>query len=135
QQAQPQPYPQQYQRPVPPPYQEPPPRRAAPEPRRDRREPRPPSRSANPMRIPGLGCLKGCLFVILILVVVVVLVWNFTPIQDWIADGRSFWDTVTDWFDDVREWLGLIEEADQQRQQIQENLENLESRADLQPSE
>ncbi|RMI39915.1 serine/threonine-protein kinase [Streptomyces triticirhizae] len=107
----PPPPPQQYQRPVPPPYQEPPQRRQA-EPRRER-EPRGRSRGANPMRIPGLGCLKGCLFMLLILVVIGFLIWNFTPLQDWIADGRSFWDTVTDWFDDLREMLGLIDEAQQ----------------------
>ncbi|MDT0267840.1 serine/threonine-protein kinase [Streptomyces sp. DSM 44915] len=112
--------PQQYQPPVPPPYQEPAPRRSA-EPRPER-EPRGRSRGANPMRIPGLGCLKGCLFMVLILVVIGFLVWNFTPLQDWIADGRSFWNTVTDWFDDIREKLGLIEEAGQNVEEIQDNL-------------
>ncbi|MDT0322294.1 serine/threonine-protein kinase [Streptomyces millisiae] len=117
QQYQPQQYqqqPQRYQPPVPPRYQEPAPRRND--------EPRGRSRSANPMRIPGLGCLKGCLFMVLILVVICFLVWNFTPLQDWIADGRSFWDTVTGWFDDVREWLGLIEEANQQVEDIQNSV-------------
>ncbi|WP_326596940.1 serine/threonine-protein kinase [Streptomyces sp. NBC_01803] len=123
-QPQPQPYPQQYQqpqqyqRPVPPPYQEPPPRRAP--------EPRGRSRSANPMRIPGLGCLKGCLFILFILAVVVFLVWNFTPLHDWIADGRSFWDTVTEWYDEVREMLGLIEEAQQTGEDIQNGISNSE---------
>ncbi|RKN07797.1 serine/threonine-protein kinase [Streptomyces radicis] len=120
----PYPPPQQYQRPVPPPYQEPQPRRRDAEPPRRDREPRSRSRSANPMRIPGLGCLKGCLFMVLILVVIGFLVWNFTPLQDWIADGRSFWEATQDWFDDVREWMGLIEEADQQRQEIEENISN-----------
>ncbi|MGK5529468.1 serine/threonine-protein kinase [Streptomyces sp. URMC 129] len=124
QQPQQQPYPpqyhqpQQYQRPVPPPYQEPRPRRAP--------EPRGRSRSANPMRIPGLGCLKGCLFMLVLLAVIVFLVWNFTPLQDWIADGRSFWDTVTDWYDDVREMLGLIEEAQQTGEDIQNSIPNNE---------
>ncbi|TDC22515.1 serine/threonine protein kinase [Streptomyces sp. 8K308] len=116
-QPQPQQYqapPQRYQPPVPPRYQEPAPRRND--------EPRGRSRSANPMRIPGLGCLKGCLFMVLILVVICFLVWNFTPLQEWIADGRSFWDTVTGWFDDVREWLGLIEEANQQVEDIQNSV-------------
>ncbi|UED86038.1 serine/threonine-protein kinase [Streptomyces profundus] len=119
---QPQQYPQQqqYQRPAPPPYQEPPPRRAATP--RDEREPRGRSRSANPMRIPGLGCLKGCLFMVLILVVIGFLVWNFTPLQDWIADGRSFWNTVTDWFEDAGEWLGLIDEASDNVSELQEDL-------------
>ncbi|WP_049580624.1 serine/threonine-protein kinase [Streptomyces sp. SBT349] len=115
--------PQQYQRPVPPPYQEPQPRRGA-EPRQDRREPRQRSRSANPMRIPGLGCLKGCLFMALILVVICFLVWNFTPLQEWIADGKSFWEATKDWFDDVREWMGLIEDTQDQIGQVEEDLPN-----------
>ncbi|WP_129842316.1 serine/threonine-protein kinase [Streptomyces sp. RFCAC02] len=126
--AQPQPYqqapqyqqPQQYRQPVPPQQPVPPRRRDEPRPERGR------SRSANPMRIPGLGCLKGCLLVIVVLVVIAFLVWNFTPLQEWIADGRSFWDTVTDWFDDVREWLGLIDEANDTVNDIQENLPNSE---------
>nr|WP_234347453.1 hypothetical protein [Streptomyces specialis] len=61
---------------------------------------------------------------LLILAVVVFLVWNFTPLQDWIADGRSFWDTVTDWYDEVREMLGLIEEAQRTGEDIQNDIEN-----------
>jgi serine/threonine protein kinase, bacterial len=119
-----QPYQQQYG--GQPPYQQPPPQYQqpqqpqAPEPRR--REPRSRSRSANPMRIPGLGCLKGCLFTLLILVAIVVLVWNFTPVQDWIADGRSFWNTTEQWFNDVGEWLGIMEDAQETGEQIQENV-------------
>ena len=41
------------------------------------REPR--QRSANPMKIPGLGCLKGCLFTIVILFVARWLIWELTP--------------------------------------------------------
>ncbi|MEE1928074.1 protein kinase [Streptomyces sp. TRM 70351] len=79
------------------------PRRPAPEPREPRRARQ---RSANPMRIPGLGCLKGCLFMILILVAIVALIWNFTPVPEWVAEGRSFWQTVTDWFTEMREAVG-----------------------------
>ncbi|WP_344265645.1 serine/threonine-protein kinase [Streptomyces sodiiphilus] len=89
--------------------------RPEPRPRRPEPRPEPPRRAAQrssaPMRIPGLGCLKGCLFVVLIMVVVLVLLWNFTPLQDWIAEGRSFWETVTDWFETVREWAGLAEDV------------------------
>ncbi|MCK1798442.1 serine/threonine protein kinase [Streptomyces sp. XM4193] len=92
-----QPQPQRYE-------PEPPPRRQQrppePEPRRPR-EPR--QRSANPMRIPGLGCLKGCLMVILVFALITWLVWNFTPVQDWIADGQAFWDTVVGWYESVRD--------------------------------
>ncbi|MEW2217006.1 serine/threonine-protein kinase [Streptomyces globisporus] len=70
------------------------------------REPRPPrQRSANPMRIPGLGCLKGCLFTLVLLVVAGWLIWELTPLQDWVAQGKGYWEaigdaigTVTDWF-------------------------------------
>jgi serine/threonine-protein kinase len=64
------------------------------------------------MRIPGLGCLKGCLFMIFILVVICVLVWNFTPLPEWVAQGRSFWETVTDWFRQVQD---LVNTADSVR--------------------
>ncbi|MFI0010120.1 serine/threonine-protein kinase [Streptomyces globisporus] len=67
---------------------------------------RPPrERSANPMRIPGLGCLKGCLFTLVLLVVAGWLIWELTPLQDWVAQGKGYWEaigdaigTVTDWF-------------------------------------
>jgi serine/threonine-protein kinase len=120
-QPQPQPQPPPYQQPVPPPYAEPQPRRGA-EPRRREREPRSRSRGGSPMRIPGMGCLKGCLFVVVLLVVAGWAVWNFTPMQGWIADGRSFWNATKDWFNDVREWLGLMEEAKKTQEDLQNNL-------------
>ncbi|WP_432097386.1 serine/threonine-protein kinase [Streptomyces sp. bgisy100] len=83
-----------------------PPPPPAPEPRR--REPR---RSANPMRIPGLGCLKGCLFSILMLVVGAWLIWELTPLQDWIADGKSFWNAAGDWFNSVKDWVSEISKS------------------------
>ncbi|MEV3859311.1 serine/threonine-protein kinase [Streptomyces sp. NPDC050095] len=85
-----QPQPQQYAPPQPPPQQA--------------REPR--QRSANPMKIPGLGCLKGCLFMIVILFVVSWLVWEFTPLQDWIGTGKGYWDQLSTWFNDVTGWIG-----------------------------
>ncbi|MBB4890654.1 serine/threonine-protein kinase [Streptomyces netropsis] len=99
-----------YQQPQQPPQQQHQPQRytppPAPEPAAPRREPRPPrQRSANPMRIPGLGCLKGCLFMILILVLGSWLVWEFTPLKDWVADGKSFWDATWDWVTDVKDWV------------------------------
>lgn len=104
-------YPQQYNQPYQPPQQyqppQPPPPQAHPtrEPRGSR------SRASTPMRIPGLGCLKSCLFMVLICVVIVVLVWNFTPLQDWIAEGKSFWQATQDWFDSTWEWLSTVGEA------------------------
>ncbi|MGP3772484.1 serine/threonine-protein kinase [Streptomyces sp. SDT5-1] len=95
---QPQQRPQQYAPP-----QQPPPRQAPrrePEPREPRR------RSPNRMRIPGLGCLKGCLFMIVMLFVVSWLVWEFTPLQDWIGTGKGYWAQISDWFSTVTGWIG-----------------------------
>ncbi|WP_405797029.1 serine/threonine-protein kinase [Streptomyces longwoodensis] len=105
QQQQPQPYaPPQHQQPqryAPPPTPQPQrPQRPAPEPREPRR------RSANPMKIPGLGCLKGCLFTIVILLVAGWMVWEFTPLQDWIGTGKGYWQQLGDWFDTVTGWIG-----------------------------
>ncbi|MEU7056374.1 protein kinase [Streptomyces sp. NPDC046197] len=78
----------------------------APEPQRPAREPRPPrQRSANPMKIPGLGCLKGCLFTIIILFVAGWLVWEFSPLQHWIGTGRSYWGQLSHWFGQVTGWI------------------------------
>ncbi|MFI5796161.1 serine/threonine-protein kinase [Streptomyces sp. NPDC051677] len=93
---------QQPQRYAPPPQPQQPQQRPAPEPRQPR-EPR--QRSANPMRIPGLGCLKGCLFTIVILFVAGWLVWEFSPLQGWIGTGKSYWQLVTGWIGDVTGWI------------------------------
>ncbi|MFP8943234.1 serine/threonine-protein kinase [Streptomyces fenghuangensis] len=88
-------------RPEPQPQRYEPPRPPAP-----RREPRPPrQRGSNPMRIPGLGCLKGCLFMVLILVLVCVLVWNFTPLPEWWDQGRQFWEDTKDWVGEAWTWM------------------------------
>ncbi|MCC9703837.1 protein kinase [Streptomyces sp. MNU76] len=76
---------------------------------RPQREPRPPrQRSANPMRIPGLGCLKGCLFMIVLLVVGGWLIWEFTPLQEWVGTGKSWWGQLSDWVGDVGKWIGEL---------------------------
>ncbi len=88
--------------------QEPPPQRyepqrpPAPEPR-PRREPR--QRSANPMRIPGLGCLKGCLFTLLILFVASWLIWELTPLQEWIGTTKGYFDQIGDAFRTVEDFV------------------------------
>ncbi|MGI5375852.1 protein kinase domain-containing protein [Streptomyces sp. CA-251387] len=107
-QGQPQQYaPPQPQRPQPQRYAPPP----APEPQRPQREPRPPrQRSANPMRIPGLGCLKGCLFMIVILFVAGWLVWELSPLQEWIGTTKSYWQQLTDMIDTVGGWIGKLGE-------------------------
>ncbi|MEU5213318.1 serine/threonine-protein kinase [Streptomyces sp. NPDC020742] len=91
----PPPYAQQPQapqrRPEPPPQRYEPQRPPAPEPR-PRREPR--QRSANPMRIPGLGCLKGCLFTLILLFVAAWLIWELTPLQEWIGTTRGFFAQI-----------------------------------------
>ncbi|WP_395360867.1 serine/threonine-protein kinase [Streptomyces sp. YH02] len=107
QQYAPPPAPQQYAPPqqqyTPP---QPPPQAPAP------REPRPPrQRSANPVRIPGLGCLKGCLVMIVLFVVAGWLVWELTPLQDWIAEGKSYWEAIGDGISTVTDWISTIGEA------------------------
>ncbi|MEW2161809.1 serine/threonine-protein kinase [Streptomyces sp. NPDC007084] len=100
---------QQPQRYAPAPQQQPQPQRYA-EPQRPQqpaprpaREPR--QRSSNPMKIPGLGCLKGCLFTLVILFVAGWLVWEFSPLQDWIGSTRSFWGQLTHMYDEVSGWV------------------------------
>ncbi|MEU5199830.1 serine/threonine-protein kinase [Streptomyces scabiei] len=96
--APPAPQPQQPQRYAPAPQ----PQQPAPRPQREPRPPREPRRrSANPMRIPGLGCLKGCLFMIVLFVVGGWLIWEFTPLQGWIGTGKSWWGQLTDWAGDA----------------------------------
>ncbi|QOV37978.1 protein kinase [Streptomyces ferrugineus] len=105
----PQQQPQQHQpQPYAPPRQpqQQPQRYAPPEPQRPQREPREPRRrSANPMRIPGLGCLKGCLFTIVILFVAGWLIWELSPLQDWIGTGKSYWEQLSSWFSTVTGWI------------------------------
>ncbi|MFJ3720979.1 protein kinase [Streptomyces sp. NPDC090045] len=111
QQRQPQQYQQpqqpQYRQPQPPPQQQPPqsppPRQPAP---REPREPR--RRSANPVRIPGLGCLKGCLVVILLFVVAGWLVWELTPLQEWVGTGRGWFDQLWTWGSGIVDWVSTV---------------------------
>ncbi|WP_030241931.1 MULTISPECIES: serine/threonine-protein kinase [unclassified Streptomyces] len=106
-QQQPQQYAPQPQRPQPPQrYAPPAPPPQPQQPQRPQREPRQPrQRSANPMRIPGLGCLKGCLFTIVILFVAGWLIWELSPLQEWIGTGKGYWDQLTDWFGTVTGWF------------------------------
>ncbi|MFM9556258.1 MULTISPECIES: serine/threonine-protein kinase [Streptomyces] len=82
------------------------PQQPAPRPQREPRPPREPrQRSANPMRIPGLGCLKGCLFMIVLLFVGGWLIWEFTPLQEWVGTGQSWWGQLSDWVGEVGKWV------------------------------
>lgn len=86
------------------------PQQPAPRPQREPRPPREPRRrSANPMRIPGLGCLKGCLFMIVLLVVGGWLIWEFTPLQEWVGTGKSWWAQLSDWVGEVGKWIGELD--------------------------
>lgn len=76
------------------------------------REPRPPrQRSVNPMRIPGLGCLKGCLFTVVLLIVAGWLIWELTPLQDWVAQGKGYWEAIGDAISTVTDWISKIGET------------------------
>ncbi|MDX3214502.1 serine/threonine-protein kinase [Streptomyces sp. ME02-6991-2B] len=99
-QQQPQQYAPRYEQPQPQRYE--PQRPPAPEPA-PHREPR--QRSANPMRIPGLGCLKGCFTMIVVLIVIVLLVWYLTPVPEWFGAGKSLWGTVSDGVRDFWDWV------------------------------
>ncbi|MER5795377.1 serine/threonine-protein kinase [Streptomyces sp. NPDC001980] len=68
------------------------------------REPR--QRSANPMRIPGLGCLKGCLFLVVILFVAGWLIWDLTPVHTWVGQGRGYWNQLSHWANSVSNFIG-----------------------------
>ncbi|MFD8195849.1 serine/threonine-protein kinase [Streptomyces wuyuanensis] len=88
------------------PPQQPPPRQPA---QRPPREPRPPrQRSSSPMRIPGLGCLKGCLFTLALFFVAGWLIWELTPLQDWIAQGKSYWQAIGDAVSSVTDWISEL---------------------------
>lgn len=97
----------QYRQPQSPPQQQPP-QGPPPGRRPERREPREPRRSANPVRIPGLGCLKGCLVMILVFFVAGWLIWELTPLQEWVGTGRGWWDQVWTWGSDVVDWVTAI---------------------------
>ncbi|MEV6675644.1 protein kinase [Streptomyces erythrochromogenes] len=103
--------PQQYQQPQQqqPQYRQPQqPQQAPPQPPapREPREPR--RRSANPVRIPGLGCLKGCLVLILVFFVAGWLIWELTPLQEWVGTGKGWWDQVWSWGSGVVDWVTTI---------------------------
>ncbi|MFH8619014.1 protein kinase [Streptomyces sp. NPDC017979] len=117
---------QQYAPPPPPPQQQqpryapappPPPQPQAPQqpqrPQRPEPAPRQPrQRSANPMRIPGLGCLKGCLFSVVLLIVASWLVWELTPLQDWVAEGKGFWTAISDGVSKAADWISDLSNSD-----------------------
>ncbi|MEU0391177.1 serine/threonine-protein kinase [Streptomyces sp. NPDC006208] len=116
----PQPRYQQPQRPQPqayaPPQQQqyappqPPPQQPAP------RQPR--QRSANPVRIPGLGCLKGCLVMVVLFFVAGWLIWELTPLQGWIAEGKSYWEAIGDGIEKVSDWISKLGEAEKTADEI-----------------
>ncbi len=81
----------QYREPQQPDRREPPAREPAPA-----REPR--GRSRNKMYIPGLGCLKGCLMVLVVLALAAAALWNFTALPE-------YWANVQTWFGDASDWV------------------------------
>ncbi|WP_327331345.1 serine/threonine-protein kinase [Streptomyces anulatus] len=115
QQQQQQHQPQRYQQPQQPQRQQyapPQPQQPQPPAQRPPREPRPPrQRGANPMRIPGLGCLKGCLFTVVLLIVAGWLIWELTPLQDWVAQGKGYWEAIGDAIGTVTDWISKVGES------------------------
>ncbi|MFE6159349.1 serine/threonine-protein kinase [Streptomyces sp. NPDC056486] len=91
-----------------PPQQTPPQQPPAGRPPREPREPRQRGSNPNRMKIPGLGCLKGCLFTIIILFVASWLVWELSPLQEWIGTTKGYWEQLTDWYDTVSGWMGKV---------------------------
>jgi serine/threonine protein kinase, bacterial len=70
------------------------------------REPRQPrQRSSSPMRIPGLGCLKGCVFMVIVLFVGSWLIWELTPLQDWIGTSKGFFSELVTGYRSVRDFV------------------------------
>ncbi|WP_098893295.1 serine/threonine-protein kinase [Streptomyces sp. or3] len=119
QQHQQQHQPQRYQQPqqpqrqqYAPPQPQPQPQQPQPPAQRPPREPRPPrQRGANPMRIPGLGCLKGCLFTVVLLIIAGWLIWELTPLQDWVAQGKGYWEAIGDAIGTVTDWISKVGES------------------------
>ncbi|MFJ6807738.1 serine/threonine-protein kinase [Streptomyces anulatus] len=114
QQHQPQRYQQPQRQQYAPPQQQPQQPQPQPQPpaQRPPREPRPPrQRGANPMRIPGLGCLKGCLFTVVLLIVAGWLIWELTPLQDWVAQGKGYWEAIGDAIGTVTDWISKVGES------------------------
>ncbi|MER5259295.1 MULTISPECIES: serine/threonine-protein kinase [unclassified Streptomyces] len=91
-----------------PPQQTPPQQPPAGRPPREPREPRQRGSNPNRMKIPGLGCLKGCLFTLIILFVASWLVWELSPLQEWIGTTKGYWEQLTDWYDTVAGWMGKV---------------------------
>ncbi|MBD0714671.1 hypothetical protein BU196_11725 [Streptomyces sp. CBMA370] len=60
------------------------------------------------MHIPGLGCLKGCLIMIVLFVVVGWLVWELTPLQDWVAQGKGYWEAIGDGISSIADWASKL---------------------------
>jgi serine/threonine-protein kinase len=36
------------------------------------------------------------------------LVWNFTPLPEWVAQGKSFWDAASSWISEAWKWVSTI---------------------------
>lgn len=116
------PAPRPAQRPVQRPVQPQPQRYAAP-PQQPPAAPRERRRSANPVRIPGLGCLKGCLIMIVVFFVAGWLVWELSPLQEWIGTGKGWWDQLTTWMGDISDWFTSIGDT---AQDVQNGVEDVQ---------
>ena len=53
---------------------------------------------------------------IFILVVIAVLVWNFTPVPQWVAKGQTWYEAVSGWISSGWHWINTIGKASGQQQ-------------------
>lgn len=60
------------------------------------------------MRIPGLGCLKGCLVTLILLFVAAWLIWELTPLQEWIGTTRGFFSQIGHVYHQVERFVNKL---------------------------
>jgi serine/threonine-protein kinase len=60
------------------------------------------------MKIPGLGCLKGCMTMIIVLAIILVAAWYLGPLHSWYDSGRATWKSVSHWFGSIQHWVSSV---------------------------
>lgn len=36
------------------------------------------------------------------------LIWELTPLQDWIGQGKSYWQAISDTVSDIGDWISKL---------------------------